>query len=46
LQRKTVKMYQLAHDVYHHLLLKGVAKMFLVRQRQRIMRKKGYIGQK
>jgi hypothetical protein len=33
LQRKTVKIYQLAHDVYHYLLSRGVAKGFLVRQR-------------
>jgi hypothetical protein len=33
LQSEKVKIYQLAHDVCHHLLSKGVAKGFLVRQR-------------
>jgi hypothetical protein len=33
LRRKTVKIYQLTHDVYHHWLSEGVAEMFIVRQR-------------
>jgi hypothetical protein len=38
-QRKIVKMYQSAHDMYHHWLSRGVARRFLVRQRQKESKK-------
>jgi hypothetical protein len=42
-QRKTVKTYQLEHDMYYHLS-KGMTKSFLVNRDKRIIRKQEYIG--